>query len=34
MAPRQYYQPANRGLEIKIAEKLARLKDLDNNHLS
>ena len=29
MAPRQYYQPVNRGLEIKIAEKLARLKELD-----
>ena len=29
MAPRQYYQPVNRGLEIKIAEKLARLKMLD-----
>ncbi len=29
MAPRNYYQPVNRGLEIKIAEKLARLKMLD-----
>ena len=29
MAGRQYYQPVNRGLEIKIAEKLARLKQLD-----
>ena len=29
MTPRNYYQPVNRGLEIKIAEKLARLKILD-----
>lgn len=29
MAPKQYYQPVNRGLEIKIAEKLERLKVLD-----
>lgn len=29
MDERQYYQPVNRGLEIKIAEKLARLRDLD-----
>ncbi|PCJ33263.1 MAG: recombination factor protein RarA [Gammaproteobacteria bacterium] len=29
MQPRNYYQPVNRGLEIKIAEKLARLKALD-----
>jgi putative ATPase len=29
LEPRQYYQPAPRGLEIKIAEKLARLKALD-----
>lgn len=29
MAQKQYYQPVNRGLEIKIAEKLARLKELD-----
>ncbi|PHS24528.1 MAG: recombination factor protein RarA [Methylophaga sp.] len=29
MTPRNYYQPVNRGLEIKIAEKLARLKALD-----
>ena len=26
---REYYQPVQRGLEIKIAEKLAHLKDLD-----
>jgi putative ATPase len=29
MEPKQYYQPVNRGLEIKIAEKLDRLKALD-----
>jgi putative ATPase len=29
MPPRQYYQPVPRGLEIKIAEKLAHLKQLD-----
>lgn len=29
MSPRNYYQPVDRGLEIKIAEKLARLKVLD-----
>ncbi|MBL1321846.1 MAG: replication-associated recombination protein A [Methylophaga sp.] len=29
MSPRNYYQPVNRGLEIKIAEKLERLKMLD-----
>ena len=29
MSARQYYYPANRGLEIQIAEKLARLRALD-----
>lgn len=29
MPQRQYYQPVNRGLEIKIAEKLAHLRKLD-----
>ena len=29
MEPQQYYQPVNRGLEIKIGEKLDRLKVLD-----
>ncbi|MBN46832.1 MULTISPECIES: replication-associated recombination protein A [unclassified Methylophaga] len=29
MPQRQYYQPVNRGLEIKIAEKLAHLRELD-----
>ncbi|NQY25824.1 MAG: replication-associated recombination protein A [Piscirickettsiaceae bacterium] len=29
MTPRNYYQPVNRGLEIKIAEKLDRLNILD-----
>lgn len=30
MGFRQYYYPVNRGLEIKIAEKLVRLKEMDN----
>lgn len=30
MQPRNYYQPVNRGLEIKIGEKLARLKQMDH----
>lgn len=29
MPQQQYYQPVNRGLEIKIAEKLAHLRELD-----
>jgi putative ATPase len=29
MQPRQYYQPTPRGLESKIAEKLARLREWD-----
>ncbi|MES2217849.1 MAG: replication-associated recombination protein A [Pseudomonadota bacterium] len=29
MSPREYYHPVPRGLEIKIAEKLAHLKQLD-----
>ncbi len=29
MAQTRYYQPTNRGLEGKIAEKLARLAELD-----
>ena len=29
LAPREYYRPVARGLEIRIAEKLARLKALD-----
>ncbi|MDN3639946.1 replication-associated recombination protein A [Simiduia curdlanivorans] len=29
IAARRYYTPSNRGLEIKIAEKLQRLKELD-----
>ncbi len=29
MAPVRYYQPVSRGLEIKIAEKLAHLRELD-----
>ena len=31
MPERTYYEPVNRGLEIKIADKLARLKQLDKN---
>jgi putative ATPase len=31
MEGRQYYHPTDRGLEIKIAEKLARLRELDKN---
>ncbi len=27
-----YYQPVSRGLEIKIAEKLAHLRELDRKH--
>ena len=30
MQEQRYYHPVDRGLEIKIAEKLARLRDLDN----
>ena len=29
MTPREYYHPVNRGLEIKIAEKLAMLRARD-----
>jgi putative ATPase len=29
LPPREYYRPVPRGLEIKIAEKLARLRALD-----
>jgi putative ATPase len=29
MGERRYYQPVRRGLEIKIAEKLAYLRGLD-----
>ncbi len=31
LAGRQYYQPVERGLEIKIKEKLKHLKALDKN---
>jgi putative ATPase len=31
MHAKQYYRPVNRGLEIKIAEKLAQLRELDKN---
>lgn len=33
LAGRQYYQPVDRGLEIKIREKLKHLKELDKNAL-
>lgn len=29
MAPRRYYEPSDRGLEIKIGNRLARLRELD-----
>jgi len=29
MGERRYYHPVDRGLEIKIGEKLARLRELD-----
>jgi len=32
MADPGYYQPVPRGLEIRIAEKLAHLRDLDDKH--
>jgi len=32
MPAREYYHPAGRGLEIKIAEKLAHLRELDRKH--
>jgi putative ATPase len=31
LSPRAYYRPAPRGLEIKIAEKLAHLRALDKS---
>jgi putative ATPase len=32
MTVRQYYEPVPRGLEIKISEKLERLRKLDKKH--
>jgi putative ATPase len=32
MEPRQYYYPVDRGLELKIAEKLAQLRRMAKNH--
>ena len=29
MKPRRYYEPSERGLEIKIGDRLARLRELD-----
>ncbi len=34
LSERRYYHPVNRGLEIKISEKMARLKQLDNQKKS
>jgi len=34
MSARQYYHPVNRGLEDKIADKLARLRQQDNDYLN
>ena len=34
MAPKQYYRPVARGLELKIAEKLAHLRSLDEKKSS
>jgi putative ATPase len=34
MGERRYYMPAPRGLEIKIGEKLARLRGLDRERES
>ncbi len=34
LKPRTYYHPVDRGLEIKIAEKLERLRQLDRTHRS
>lgn len=34
LKPRTYYHPVDRGLEIKIAEKLERLRQLDRSHRS
>jgi putative ATPase len=33
MIGRHYYQPVDRGLEIKIKEKLKHLKELDKNNV-
>ena len=32
MGERRYYSPSDRGLEARIAEKLARLRELDKAH--
>ena len=34
MAPANWYQPVARGLEIKIGEKLAHLRELDRDALN
>ena len=33
MSPQQFYTPVDRGLEIRIQDKLAQLKALDDAHL-
>ena len=32
MKPRRYYQPVDRGLESRIRERLAHLRELDARH--
>ena len=32
VTPRRYYEPVERGLEIKISEKLKLLRSLDDEH--
>jgi putative ATPase len=32
MGERRYYSPSDRGLETRIAEKLAHLRELDKAH--
>ena len=34
MSPRRYYEPSDRGLEIRIGERLARLRELDRRRKS
>jgi putative ATPase len=34
VGPEQFYKPVDRGLEIKIKEKLDRLRQLDANQIS
>lgn len=32
MSPRRYYEPSDRGLEIRIGDRLARLREMDRRH--